>query len=97
MTAALREAGRVAKPGASVVIQVWGSPDRCDLTAMKRALVPFLPAPEPEAPPPPSLWEAGVLELIATEAGLIPESAFDLSYAFEYPDERALARTAFVT
>ena len=35
MVAALREAGRVAKPGAPVVIQVWGSPERCDLEAMK--------------------------------------------------------------
>src|SRR5919201_3017611 len=35
MVAALREAGRVAKPRAPVVIQVWGHPERCDLTAMK--------------------------------------------------------------
>ena len=27
MVAALREAGRVAKPGAPVVIQVWGRPE----------------------------------------------------------------------
>ena len=33
MVAALREAGRVAKPGAPVVIQVWGRPERCDLAA----------------------------------------------------------------
>ena len=33
MVAALREAGRVAKPGATVVIQVWGRPERCDLDA----------------------------------------------------------------
>ena len=31
MVAALREAGRVAKPGAPVVIQVWGRPERFDL------------------------------------------------------------------
>ena len=31
LVAALREAGRVAKPGAPVVIQVWGPPERCDL------------------------------------------------------------------
>src|SRR5213083_858666 len=30
MVAALREAGRVARPGAPVVIQVWGAHDRCD-------------------------------------------------------------------
>ena len=33
LVAALSEACRVAKPGAAVVIQVWGRPDRCDLTA----------------------------------------------------------------
>jgi hypothetical protein len=33
-----------------------------------------------------------VLEDRASEAGLTPESAFDTSYAFEYPDEGSLAR-----
>ena len=69
MVAALREAGRVAKPGAAVVIQVWGRPDRCDLTAMKQAIAPLLPAPDPDAPVPPALWEPGVLESIAGQAG----------------------------
>jgi SAM-dependent methyltransferase len=92
MTAALREAGRVAKPGAPVVIQVWGHPDRCDLTAMKPAVAPHMPAPPPDAPPPPPLWEPGVLERIAAEAGLSPEDAFDTRWAFEYADEDALAR-----
>jgi SAM-dependent methyltransferase len=91
MIAALREAARVAKPGAPVVIQVWGHPERCDLTAMKRALAPLLPASEP-GPPPPSLWESGVLERIATEAGLTPDDAFDVAWAYEYRDEDALAR-----
>src|SRR5262245_53562436 len=31
MVGALREAGRVAKRGAHVVIQVWGAHERCDL------------------------------------------------------------------
>jgi hypothetical protein len=38
MVAALREARRVAKPGAPVVIQVWGWPERCDIEAMKHAV-----------------------------------------------------------
>jgi hypothetical protein len=41
---------------------------------------------------PPKLWEPGVLKALAREAGLTPESTFDLSYAFEYPDEETLAR-----
>lgn len=93
MVAALREAARVAKAGATVVIQVWGRPDRCDLTALKDALAPFLPPPEPGASPQPSLWEPGVLEGIAVEAGLVPGDAFDLTWAYEYPGTPALARS----
>jgi SAM-dependent methyltransferase len=92
MTAALREAARVAKPGAPVVIQVWGHPDRCDLTAMKRAAASLAPPPASAAPSSPALWEPGVLEGIATEAGLTPGSAFDISWAYEFPDEETLAR-----
>jgi SAM-dependent methyltransferase len=91
MVAALREARRVAKPGMPVVIQVWGRPERADLTAMKKAIATVL-APRPDAPQGPALWQPGVLESIASEAGLEPESAFDLSWAYEYPDEPSLAR-----
>jgi ubiquinone/menaquinone biosynthesis C-methylase UbiE len=36
VVAALREAGRVARPGGAVVVQVFGRPERCDLDALKR-------------------------------------------------------------
>lgn len=91
MVAALREAGRVAKPGAPVVIQVFGRPEAFDLRHMKDVLARF-------APPPPgrldarTLWEPGVLEALATEAGLAPERAFDLQWAYEYADEAELTR-----
>lgn len=88
MIAALREAGRVAKPEAPVVIQVWGRPEACDLTAMKHVLAPYLPPP----PPSPALWERGVLEQIARDAGLAPSQAFDLTWAYEYPDDESLGR-----
>lgn len=91
LVGALREARRVAKPGAAVLVQVWGNPERCDLTAMKHALAPLAPQPRP-GPPPPPLWQPGVLEELAAEAGLVPESAFDLRYAFEYPDEATLGQ-----
>jgi SAM-dependent methyltransferase len=75
MVEALREAGRVAKPGSPVVIQVWGRPDRCDLSAMKPVAAPFMPKPPPDAPQPPPdapqppLWKPGVLEELAEAAG----------------------------
>ena len=43
IVAALREAGRVARSGAPVVIQVFGRPERCDLEAVKAAVGPFRP------------------------------------------------------
>lgn len=90
MVAALREAGRVARPGAPVVIQVWGRPERCDLTAMLRAVGPLRPQKAPDGPPPPPLSQPGVLEGMASAAGLKPETAFDVSYAIEYSDEDSL-------
>ncbi|MGZ6694851.1 MAG: class I SAM-dependent methyltransferase [Solirubrobacteraceae bacterium] len=91
MPAALREARRVARPSAPVVIQVWGRPQACDLAAMKRAFAQFLP-PGPAAGAAPELWRPGVLEGIAAGAGLTPESAFDLSWAYVFDDEDELAR-----
>ena len=92
MVAALREAGRVAKPGAQVVIQVWGAHERCELEAMKQVARPFLPPRPPDAPPDPDLSQSGALEALAVEAGLAPEEQFDVTWAFEYPDEATLAR-----
>jgi SAM-dependent methyltransferase len=92
LIAALREAGRVAKPGAPVVIQVWGRPERCHLDAMKPVTRPLLPAPPPGAPPAPALWQPGVLEGLAAEAGLRPQTAYDVSWAYEIADGEALGR-----
>jgi ubiquinone/menaquinone biosynthesis C-methylase UbiE len=44
IVAALRDAGRVARPGAPVAIQVFGRPELCDLEAMKGAVARFRPA-----------------------------------------------------
>ena len=92
MVAALREAGRVAKPGARVVIQVWGAHERCDLEAMKQLARPFLPPRPPDAPADPDFSQSGVLEALVTEAGLTPEDEFDTTWALEYPDEETLSR-----
>jgi SAM-dependent methyltransferase len=92
MVAALREAGRVAKPEAPVVVQVWGAHERCDLEAMKQIARPFLPPRPPDAPPDPDLSRAGALEALAARAGLIPESAFGTTWAYAYPDAETLGR-----
>jgi SAM-dependent methyltransferase len=89
MVAALREAGRVAKPGAPVLVQVWGRPERCDLTPMLAAVGGLRPT---AAQPGPPLWKPGVLERIATAAGLKPDISFDLSTAFEFIDQEVLVR-----
>lgn len=92
MVAALREAGRVAKPGATVVIQVWGAHEHCDLEAVKQIVRPFLPPRPPDAPPDPDLSEPGALRTLALQAGLAPERELDTTWAFEYPDEETLVR-----
>jgi SAM-dependent methyltransferase len=91
IVAALREAGRVAKPGAPIVIQVWGPHERNDLEAMKEIIRPFMPPRPPDAPGEPDYSRPGVLEDLATQAGLTPQRAFDTAWAFEY-DEETLRR-----
>jgi SAM-dependent methyltransferase len=92
MGAALREAGRVARQGAPVVIQAWGGHERCDLERMKEVARAFLPPRPADAPPDPDLSQPGVLRTLAEQAGLIPESEFDSSWAFEFPDAETLGR-----
>jgi SAM-dependent methyltransferase len=92
IVAAVGEAGRVAKPGGRVVIQVWGPHEKNDLEAMKQIIRPFAPPRPADAPPEPDYSKPGVLEQIATQAGLAPEQAFDTSWAFSFPDETTLKR-----
>jgi SAM-dependent methyltransferase len=92
MVAALREAGRVTKPGAPVVIQVWGAHERCELEAMKQVARPFLPPRPPDAPPDPDLSAPGALRALADQAGLSTETEFDVTWPYEYPDEETLGR-----
>jgi SAM-dependent methyltransferase len=90
--AALREARRVAKPGARIVIQVWGRHDHCDLEAMKEIARPFLPPRPPDAPPDSDLSQPGSLETLATTADLTPVGDFDATWTLEYPDAETLGR-----
>jgi SAM-dependent methyltransferase len=92
MVAALREAGRVAKPGSPVVIQVWGAHGRCDLDAIKPIVRPLFPGYDPSAPPPLDLAAPGALEGLAAAAGLTPTEAYDVRWAYVYEDDDALLR-----
>ena len=92
MVEALREAGRVAKPGAPIVIQVWGRPERFDLGLMKAVLARFRPPPPADRLDPSTLWKPGVLEDLAVQAGMIPDAAFDDRFAYEYADEESMSR-----
>jgi SAM-dependent methyltransferase len=92
IVAALREAGRVARPGAPVVIQVWGAHEQSDLEAMKAIVRPFMPPRPADAPPEPDYSEPGVLEDIAARAGLEPKSAFDTTWFYEFPDDDTIRR-----
>ncbi len=93
MVAALGEARRVAVPAGSVLIQVWGRHEACDLDAIKPIVRPYFPGADPDAPPPPSLAEPGVLERIAIAAGLEPKTTFDISWAYVYRDDDELTRS----
>jgi SAM-dependent methyltransferase len=92
IVAAVQEAGRVAKPGAAVVIQVWGPHECNDLEAMKEIVRPFMPRRPPDAPREPDYAKPGVLEDIATQAGLTPEQAFDTTWSYQFPNEDTLRR-----
>ena len=75
-----------------MVIQVWGAHERCSLEAMKQIARPYLPPRPADAPPDPDLSEPGVLEALATEAGLSPVDTFQTSWAYSYPDAHTLGR-----
>ena len=90
MVAALREAGRVARPGAPIVIQVWGRHEHCDFEAMKAIARPFFPPRPSDTPPDPDLSQPGALHRLATQAGLVPDGEFDTTWASEYPDAETL-------
>ena len=93
---ALREARRVARPGASVAMTVFGRPERCQSTAVFSSLRQFMPpsaddAAE-EAEEGPGLHEEGALETLATDAGLSPREAGYFEFAEEYPDLETMLR-----
>ena len=89
--AALREAGRVAKPGGAVVVMTFGEPDGMEAAALVGVLRSLLPPP-PGAPGPFALSDETLLRRFATDAGLQPVEVFDVDSPWIYADEAAAVR-----
>ena len=92
IVAALREAGRVAKPGAPVVIQVWGPHERNDLEAMKEIAGRSCHRARRTRHPSPTTPSPACSRSSPPRPASTPESAFDAGWALEYPDEDTLRR-----
>jgi SAM-dependent methyltransferase len=89
---ALREAGRVTRPGGEIVIMVWGEPAGMEAASLITALRPLLPAPPPGAPGPFALSDGTALRALAVAAGLTPGAMFDVDALWTYPDEATALR-----
>jgi len=85
MVAALREAKRVARRTAPVVIQAFGRPEQCELEAVKLAIAAYRPGGTEE-----QYWRPGIVDEITAAAGLKIERSFDTTYAYTYPDADSL-------
>lgn len=84
--AALREAGRVARKSATVVIMVWGRPQECQAAAYLKAVGSMLPPPPPGAPGPFALSADGALEKLLADAGLAPGQSAEVDTPWHYAD-----------
>jgi SAM-dependent methyltransferase len=92
---ALREARRVARTGAPVVVAVWGKPQDTQAATMLAALSSLLPPPPPGAPGPYALSQDGALEVLVTQAGLTPTKVEEVDTLWSYPDEETALRGLF--
>ena len=89
---ALKEARRVSRTGAALVIAVLGKPEDTEAGAYFAALASLLPPPPPGTPGPFALSFDGALEALVTQAGMNPGIIEQVNCPWEYPDERSVLR-----
>lgn len=85
-TQALREAGRVTRPGGWVVIMTWGEPEGMEAAGHVAALKPLMPPPPPGAGGPFALSDETALRGFAEAGGLTPVELRDVESPWHYPD-----------
>jgi SAM-dependent methyltransferase len=84
---ALREAARVAEPGAPIAVGTWGRPDQCEAATVLKTASELGPPPPPgPAPGPFALSEPGALEGFVQQAGLTASEPVDVETIWRYPD-----------
>jgi SAM-dependent methyltransferase len=91
-SAALAEVRRVARPGASIYILVWGRQENMDLVAVMKALHPLAPPRPPGSPGAFALSPSGVLEDLVTGSGFTPKETGYIELPYEYPDHATMLR-----
>jgi SAM-dependent methyltransferase len=91
MVGALREARRVARPGGTLALTIFGRPERSDSTTLFAAMGRLVGSGPPAADAP-ALHEESVISGIVREAGLTPVDCEYLQFDEEYPDVETLAR-----
>jgi SAM-dependent methyltransferase len=84
-SAAVGELARVARPGATVAIGVWGDPVRCETEALFARLRSLAPPP-PGTPAPLAASDPGVIESLLEKAGLSVTGGGEVTVSFEFSD-----------
>ena len=84
--AALQEAARVAKPGGSLFIVIFGRKERNKLATVFRAIRSLLPPTRPGAPGPTALSDPGVLDDLLARVGVAIVDDGLVTMTYEYPD-----------
>ena len=91
---ALKEARRVTRKNGKVVMAVWGKPEDCEASPVMKAISSFLPTPpQSNTPARPPLYSDGILEALASEAGLKPGSAEEIKCLWDFNNESDAVRT----